>query len=183
MKTALIIHGAYGGPSENWIPWLRSELEKLEYKVIVPTFPTPENQNLENWLEIVTPHLSELDSESVLVGHSIGAVFLFSILEKLHEPVQNTVFVSDFLHDLGNEDFDKINNTFYNKDFDWERIRNNSQNISVFHGDNDPYVPVKEAGDLAEKLGVKVRLIKEGGHLNESAGYTEFSDLLSALNV
>lgn len=178
MKTALIIHGAYGGPNENWIPWLKGELEKSSYKVIVPTFPTPDNQNLENWMNILTPYLSELNSKSILIGHSIGAVFLLSVLEKLNKPVQSTIFVSGFLHDLGDEDFDKINNTFYDRDFDWGCIKNNSQHISVFHGDNDPYVPTKEADALSGQLGVKAIFIKNGGHLNESAGFTEFPELL-----
>ncbi|MFW5853267.1 MAG: RBBP9/YdeN family alpha/beta hydrolase [Patescibacteria group bacterium] len=179
MKTALIIHGAYGNPYENWIPWVKNELEGLDYEVITPAFPTPQDQNLESWLKVVTPYLNKLGSESVLIGHSIGAVFLLSILEHISDPIKTSVFVSGFLHDLDNEDFDKINNSFYNKDFDWGRIIINSQKIAIFHGDNDPYVPVKEAEDLAEKLGVKVRLIKRGGHLNELAGYTEFPNLLN----
>ena len=53
MKNAIIIHGTYGNPDENWFPWLKIELEKIGYQVYVPTFPTPENQNLEAWLKII----------------------------------------------------------------------------------------------------------------------------------
>ena len=180
MKEALIIHGAYGNPNENWIPWLKTELEKFGYEVAIPTFPTPENQSLENWLDVVSPHLEKLDSESVLAGHSIGAVFLLSVLEKLNEPVKATVFASGFLHDLGNDDFDTVNRSFYEKDFDWQKVRQNTRKVFVFHGDNDPYVPLKEAESLAEKLGVKVQTIKNGGHLNESAGFVEFPTMLEA---
>lgn len=44
MKNVLIIHGAYGNPKENWIPWLTAKLEAVRYKVDTPQFPTPENQ-------------------------------------------------------------------------------------------------------------------------------------------
>lgn len=181
MKIILLIHGAYGNPNENWMPWLKEELEKFGYEVIVPTFPTPENQNLENWLDVVTPYLTKLNSESVLVGHSIGAVLLLSILEKLNSPIQTTVFVSGFLHDLGNADFDKINGSFYDKDFDWRRIKENTQNIAVFHGDNDPYVPLKESKCLAKRLRTETKVIMGGGHLNESAGFREFPELLEKI--
>jgi len=180
MKNALIIHGAYGNPNENWIPWLKTELEKFDYEVAVPTFPTPENQNLESWLDAVSPYLEKLNSESILIGHSIGAVFLLSVLEKLNTPIKTTVFASGFLHDLGNDDFDKINQSFYEKDFDWQKIKQNSQDVFVFHGDNDPYVPLKEAENLAANLGTKVEVIKNGGHLNKSAGFIEFPVLLEA---
>ena len=52
MATAFIFHGTGGYPEENWFPWLKRELESLDYKVIVPQFPTPENQTLENWFAI-----------------------------------------------------------------------------------------------------------------------------------
>ena len=34
MKTALIIHGAFGSPTENWIPWLKAELEKTGHSQV-----------------------------------------------------------------------------------------------------------------------------------------------------
>jgi predicted alpha/beta hydrolase family esterase/8-oxo-dGTP pyrophosphatase MutT (NUDIX family) len=178
MKTALIIHGAYGNPDENWFPWLKKELESLDYNVLVPNFPTPENQSLNAWMEVVEPYLSKLDKESVLVGHSIGAVFLLSILEKLEHPAATALFVSGFLHDLGDKNFDTINNSFYNKELDWEKIRNTARYIAVLHGDNDPYVPKSEAHNLAEKLDVQAAIIPEGGHLNADAGYVAFPELL-----
>jgi predicted alpha/beta hydrolase family esterase len=51
MKNAFIIHGSYGHPKENWFPWLKNELEKLNYKVFVPAFPTPQNQSLASWFK------------------------------------------------------------------------------------------------------------------------------------
>jgi predicted alpha/beta hydrolase family esterase len=41
----------------------------------------------------------------------------------------------------------------------------------VIHGDNDPLVPVAQAQFLADKLQASFTLIKDGGHLNGSAGY------------
>lgn len=180
MKNALLVHGAYGNTEENWIPWLKRKLEDSDFLVTVPILPTPENQNLDNWLNIISPYLTGLGEESILVGHSIGAVFLLSILEKLEMPIRNAIFVSGFLHNLGNKKFDEINKSFYAKDFDWLRIRNNAKNIVVFHGSNDPYVPVKEAEILANALEAKIKIIEGGGHLNESAGFKEFPELLEA---
>jgi len=40
MANIFIIHGAYGNPDENWIPWLKTELEKLGNRVFVPKFPS-----------------------------------------------------------------------------------------------------------------------------------------------
>ncbi len=181
MQTALLIHGAYGSPEENWFPWLQSELEKQGYKVIVPTFPTPEGQNYDAWLAAVRPHLTEFTSETILIGHSIGATFALCILEQLDIQIKHTVLVSGFLGLLDNEQFDKINYTISDRDFDWEKIKLSSKSFSVLHGDNDPYVPLEKAAELAAHLAVESVIIPGGGHLNSDAGFVEFSSLLNTL--
>lgn len=181
MKTALIIHGAFGSPTENWIPWLKAELEKQGYNVRTPIFPTPDGQNLGSWNETVQEYLAELTEESVMIGHSIGAVFALSVLEHLDSTIKATALASGFLSDLGNETFDSINHTFYAKEFDWEKIIKSTGVISVLHGSNDPYVPVKQAEQLATKLGIEPILIENGGHLNAEAGFTKFPQLLELL--
>ena len=181
MKTALIIHGAFGSPNENWIPWLKTELESQGYEVFTPVFPTPERQSLENWNAVLQDYLPKLNQASLLVGHSIGTVFALSVLEQLDEPVKSTVLVSGFLSDLGNKSFDSINTSFYSKDFNWEQIKLNGGNISVIHGNNDPYVPIEQAESLSSKLGVILEIIENGGHLNEGAGFKEFPQLLKLI--
>ena len=94
MTNVFIIHGAYGHPKENWFPWLKSELEKLDCRVFIPQFPTPEDQSLETWLKVFEEYKQYLDEDSVVVGHSLGPAFLLDILEKLDKPVKATFFVS-----------------------------------------------------------------------------------------
>lgn len=165
------------------MPWLKTELEKRGFIVIAPVFPTPEGQTLDNWSAVVNEHLAKLDNDSVIVGHSIGATFVLSVLEQLPAPVAATALVAGFTHDLDNDTFDAINHTFYQKQFDWDTIRQNAGQVSVLHGDNDSYVPIREAHTLAQKLAVEPILIPGGGHLNAEAGFSEFPRLLELLAV
>lgn len=181
MRNAFLVHGAYGNPEENWFPWLKGELETKNYTVIAPLFPTPEAQNYDTWMEVMASHFSELDSETILIGHSIGATFALCILEQLDIQIKQTVLVSGFLGLLDNEQFDNINHTISARDFNWEKIRLNSKSFSVLHGDNDPYVPLEKATELAEQLAVESVIIPGGGHLNSDAGFVEFSSLLNTL--
>ncbi len=181
MKNAFIIHGSYGHPTENWFPWLKNELEKLNYKVFVPAFPTPRNQSLDSWLKIFQDYEQYLNAETIMIGHSLGPAFILNILERINNPIKSCYFVSGFIGLLNNKEFDDINKTFVDKNFNWEKIKQNCQNFYIYHSDNDPYVSMEKADELAKKLNAKIKLIKGAGHFNINSGYTEFEELLNLI--
>ena len=109
MVNVIIIHGSYGSPDENWLPWLKAELEKDGHDVYVPKFPTPGGQSLENWLKVFEKYERFLNEDAVLIGHSIGPGFILNVLENLEHPVRACFFVAGFLGRLDNPDFDGIN--------------------------------------------------------------------------
>jgi Predicted esterase of the alpha/beta hydrolase fold len=179
--NVFIIHGSYGHPKENWIPWLKSELEKQGYQVFVPKFPTPKNQSLKNWLKVFERYKKHINKKTIFVGHSIGVAFLLRVIEGLDKPIKAAYLISGFIELLGNPVFDDINKTFVEKKFDWRKIKTNCQKFYLFHSDNDPYVPLEKAQKLAKKLGEKIILVKNAGHFNEKAGYKKFELLLEKI--
>lgn len=181
MTKVFIIHGAYGNPDENWIPWLRKELEKLGCTVFVPEFPTPDGQTLENWRGAFADYYQLIDNDTILIGHSLGPAFILDILERAEEPVIASFFVAPFIDFLGNPDFDKINKTFVDREFDFEKIKKNCGKFFVFHSDNDPYVPMDTANKFAENIGTKVEVVKGAGHFNSKTGYDKFKILLEKI--
>ena len=100
---------------------------------------------------------------NVVERHKIGKAFL----------------VAGFYGKAGN-DFDKSMKTFAQKKFNWEKIKSNCEKFYVFHSDNDPYIKLEKGKVLADKLGAEFIVVKDAGHFNESAGYTEF-ELLNFL--
>ena len=171
----IIIHGSYGNPEENWIPWLKSELEKLGHKVFVPKFPTPKNQNLENWLKVFKDHEEYLDDDSVLIGHSLGATFILTILET--RKVKAAFLVAGFIGLLG-IDSDNINKTISDRKFNFQKIKENCKKFFIYSSDNDPYVPLDKGKELARNLESELKIIKNACHFNEKAGYKQFPLLL-----
>lgn len=181
MTKVFIIHGAFGSPEENWSPWLKQKLEELNCKVFMPKFPTPEGQSLENWNKIFAKDKDQVDENTIFVGHSLAPAFLLSVLEQINVTIKGSFFISGFLKLLGNETFDSINKTFVEKTFNWPKIKKNCKQFFVYHSNNDPYVPIECAYELTNQLGVKPNIIKNAGHFNEQAGYTEFEELLQAI--
>lgn len=181
MANIIIIHGAYGSPGENWFPWLRKELEKKGHKVFVPAFPTPRDQELGEWLKAFEPYMKHLNWETVLVGHSLGPAFILNLLERIGKPVRGAVLVAGFTGKLGLEEFDQLNRTFAERPFDWGKIKQNCRKFVVINSDDDPYVPLEKGKLLADRLGTELIVVKNGGHLNEKAGYKEFHLVLEKI--
>ena len=110
MKKAFIIHGAYGNPNENWFPWLKKELESLDYKVISPTFPTPENQSLENWNKVFEEYKDQLDENTIMIGHSLGCPFILNVVQNTNTKIKAIYLVAGF-HTQLDHPIDEINKT------------------------------------------------------------------------
>jgi uncharacterized protein len=180
-KKAAIIHGSGGSIKRNWFQWLKNELESDGYQTFLPQFKTPEEQSLENWRSQFEYEVGELDNNSLLVGHSIGAVFILRILEKLKSPIHTAVFVAGFTGKIDIEEFDQINASFIAEPYDWLKIKANAKNIICFSGSNDPYVPIIQGQEIADKLNVERIVIEKGGHLNDKAGFRSFPRLIEEI--
>lgn len=175
MQNVFIFHGVGGSPDENWFPWLKEELSSRGYNVIVPQFPTPEGQTLENWLKVLDEYREFLNEETILIGHSLGVPFALNVVERFK--VGAAYLVAGFYGKTGN-DFDPGMVTFAQREFDWDRIRENCEKFTVYHSDNDRYIKLEKAEQLVEKLNIEVTLIPGAGHISQSAGYTKFDKLL-----
>lgn len=181
LSDIVIIHGTGGTPESNWFPWLAKKLTVVGHNVYVPKFPTPENQSVDSWRAALASAVPTIDENTILIGHSCGATFMLHILESLNAPVAKSIFVSGFTEKLGNEFFDTLNKTFIEHDFDWKKVRDNMGAATLFHGDNDPYVPIAAAQKLSDALQTPLTIIPNGGHLNAEFGYTEFPEILKIL--
>lgn len=122
-----------------------------------------------------------IDEETVLIGHSLGAVFILNLLNRRDLNIDAAYLVSAWTGLLPDEQFNEWNLTFHDQEFDFEKIRNSVGEIHQFHSEDDPYVPLEMAEELAEKLDSNLHLKSDAGHFNTDSGYTEFSDLLKMI--
>jgi predicted alpha/beta hydrolase family esterase len=130
MTKVFIFHGTGGYPEENWFPWLKEKLEEKGCEVIVPQFPTPENQTLECWFKVFDKYRDKVDEDTILVGHSLGGSFLLRVLESLEKPARGAFFVGTpiGIPPIVNWSGDQ---PFTGHPFDWKKIRENSKKFCV----------------------------------------------------
>lgn len=182
MKNAIILHGTNGNPEENWFPWLKRELERLDYKVWLPQLPNCDKPNIEIYNNFLIPNW-EFDNETILIGHSSGAVEILSLLENLPDGVviDKAILVAGFVDNLN---WDALDDLFIHK-FNWEKIKTKAKKIILIHSDNDPYVPIEHGKILQKNLDAEL-IIKEGQkHFSvKSFGeeYKNFPLLLKLIN-
>lgn len=182
MEKALIFHGTGASPEDHWFPWIKQKLEHEGIEVYAPDFPTPEGQTLENWETVLLEEDVEIDDDTVLIGHSTGAVFILDLLNDWDIKVEASFLISGFYGPLNDERFDPLNESFAEREFDFQEIREASGEIHQFHSASDPYVPMEKAEELAAELNSSLHPISEAGHFNTEAGYTDFPRLWSMLS-
>ncbi|MBI2559125.1 serine hydrolase family protein [Candidatus Woesearchaeota archaeon] len=177
-----IIHGVYANPEANWFPWLKKELENKGFEVIVPKFPTPLDQSLESWMRTIAKYEGRINKETVLIGHSLGATFILNYLENTGKKINAACLIAPF-HKLLGSPYDKLNKTFIDKQFDWEKIKSSCSKFFIFASDNDKYIPFDITKELIKKLNAKFSLVPNGGHLNKESGYDKLPILLETIKT
>ena len=177
----IIIHGSFGSPFSNWIPWLRKELEKLNLEVYTPDFPTGVGyQSYDNWSGLLKAYVESgiLNENTIIYAHSIAPIFICKFLIENRIKVHRLIFVQGFNNGIVNEEYDKVNNTFFIEN-GLENIKNYCNDIICFYSDNETYVKnIEEIYKFANTVANKKILIKNGGHLNAESNYIEFKELL-----
>lgn len=179
---AILLHGTDGSCESNWIPWLKQQLEKHAFEVYAPSLPNSAFPNGEAWSDFIIQNTPfRFDTDTIIIGHSAGAALIPMLLQKLPTGtrIKRAILVSGFHTDF---DWDKLKN-LQNVPVDYNDLKQKCDDFILLHSDNDPYVPIEEPQELAERLNGKLIIIKGQGHFNlgASSKYKEFPKLLSII--
>lgn len=182
MAKFLILHGLSASPEANWFMWLKGKLIGMGHEVWLPQLPNPEKPNTKTYNDFLIGNKDfVIDSETVLIGHSAGAVEILSLLGHLPEKtiVNAAILVSAFKDNLG---WDALEELFI-EPFDFENIKSHCNRFILLHSDNDPYVPIEHAQYLRAKLGGELIVVEGQGHFNTefSPDYKQFPELLELI--
>ncbi|MBU1255710.1 alpha/beta hydrolase, partial [Patescibacteria group bacterium] len=63
-KRIIIIHGWEGSPEREWLPWIRKELEKRDFNVIIPEMPNPEEPRIKEWVNHISSIVEDSDENT-----------------------------------------------------------------------------------------------------------------------
>lgn len=166
-KRALLLHGTGSNSKGNWFPWLKSMLEKAGYEVWVPDLPSADRPNIARYnSHILSQDGFIFDENTVVVGHSSGAVAALGLLQALPEGtcIGACYLVGSFKDDLG---WEKLKDLF-DPALDFEKIRGKCEKFIFLHSDNDPHCPLEHAQYLHKQLGGELIVQPKQSHFSIS---------------
>lgn len=178
-ENYIILHGSFGSKDGNWFPWLKEVLEGKGKIVSVPQMPVGVGiQNYDSW----APEFDKLkiNENTIIIAHSIAPVFVCKYLVTKKIKVKKLIFVCGFNNYMGiDDDFDSVNESMYLDNYD--DVKEYCSDIVCYYSDNDPYVKYEVEKDFADRITDKQYIIKNAGHINAEAGYTEFNEILDEI--
>ena len=181
MKNAIILHGTLGSPDGNWFKWLKNEIEKRGLQAWLPQLPHADQPSLADWYAFIQKECPfVINEDTLIVGHSSGAILALIIAQNNKEKIGAIVDVSVF-HD--NSLQWEPNNKLFDIEFNWQAIRQSTNKLLFVHSDDDPYIPLNQAQFVADNCGAELMLIPAQGHFNleKSEDYRQFPRLLETM--
>lgn len=191
MKQALIIHGYEGTNEGNWFPWLRTELEKLNFQVDNPQFPHADHPQEKEWTRTIEElwkpenHPSYTTNDEVptfrtIIGHSLGGTEVLRALElDWAQPIDLAILVAA----TNNDGRRPALANFFETPFNWKKIQGNCKKFILIFSDNDPFIKIETGPYFQNQLDAvgaptELFMLHDAGHLMKRDGYEEFPMVL-----
>jgi leucyl-tRNA synthetase len=178
----VILHGHTSNAEANFYPWLKTELEKRGHKVQVPTIPVELHDYPLKRLDYVMKNVA-FDKDTVIIGHSLGAVVGMKVVEQLDYPISGLITVAGFVEPKF-KDIERAFAANFDWQFDWEKIKANTTFVEVISDLNDIAVPVEQGKILAEKLnGELIEVVASSPHFGGEQEPTVLQRALADVTV
>lgn len=187
MKTAVIIHGWEGRPTEPLLQWLKTNLEAKGVTVVVPAMPEPSTPKIEPWVatiaEISTPHEGAL-----YIGHSVGCQAVLRYIATLPRDTKIAGIVliapwmaldEETIREEGEESI-AIAKPWMETPIDFAKVRSLVGKSMAIFSDNDPFVPLDQQELFKRELNADIIVEHGMGHFSIGDGITELPSALYA---
>lgn len=177
----IILPGNGCSPVEecNWYAWLRDRIEEHPAfsECLLRDMPDPDEAYEHTWLPFVIDEL-KVDENTIVIGHSSGAQAAMRLLE--NHRLLGCILVSACITDGGLES-ERIAG-YYNRPWQWDRIRSNAKWIIQYHSSDDPFIRRKEPDAVAAAIGSDYTCFDDRSHFfDPSAVRHVLPDILNKL--
>ncbi|MCX8072311.1 MAG: alpha/beta fold hydrolase [Candidatus Binatia bacterium] len=168
LRMVVFVHGYDGSAPGHWQRWLFAELQRRGILATFPELPDPQWPECNKWVEQLQAIVAEAPTPVLFVAHSLGCWAIDHLFAQhgsrgvraallaappspylLFEPVQS-FFPAPQVRSA------------------WEAVAARSLLVT---SDDDPYIEVGEAYEIAQRLGVPIQILPNAGHINIESGF------------
>lgn len=155
----ILIHGYNSGPDQNFHPWLAKELRDRGFEVIAPQIPLEGEVDPLACIETLVKAVGQLDDETIILGHSLGAVLALRYLEAAEAMATPRAVILVGAPWMTKSE--KTRNLFLSE-FDYEVVMWKTKEFVVVHDREDKLVPFDHAEKYQKML--QAELVESTGN-------------------
>jgi len=141
--------------------------------------PNSAHPDCQEWVDHLKKIVEQVDEDTFFVGHSLGPIAILRFLETLPagQKAGGVIMVSGFPESLGIPETE----SFFAGPLDYEKIKKSADKFEAINSDNDPYVPINRGEMLRDRLGAKLTILHNHGHISVDVGLTELPIVLEKI--
>ncbi|MBD2779836.1 RBBP9/YdeN family alpha/beta hydrolase [Xenorhabdus szentirmaii] len=181
-KRIIVIHGYTASPSSHWFPWLKEILTEQGAEVSIPEMPESSAAQPEAWANAMMDIASDIDENTILIGHSLGCITILRHLEAMRsESLRLGGYIWVAGCDLPQKALPELDIFFTNKPLDYSYLRGLTEHRFSIISSNDEIVSPQSSYALARALQTEVITIENAGHFLDREGFTRLLPVYDAL--
>ncbi len=184
-KRVFIIHSWGGTPHEPLYKWLKSELEKKDFEVVVPEMTNSEKPEIEAWVSKLEEVIGVPNKDTILVGHSIGCQTILRYLERLQPEVKvgGVVLIAPWLtlSNLESDEEQQVAAPWINTSIKEVDVIKHTPKITAIFSDNDPHVHGENIELLRKRFNAEIIVERNMGHFTADDGVEKLESALNAI--
>lgn len=178
-KRIIIVHGWRANPNVDFVPWLGKELQDAGFKVDMPQMPHANKPIIEEWIGRLSDLIGIPDKNTYLIGRSVGSQAIIRYLSSLDgdATVGGALLVAPFTNICAgslDSNGEEALGPWITTPSDWEEARRHCSRFIAIVSTNDPYIEIDNSKVFEERLGARIRAVKNAGHFRDIDGYREF---------
>lgn len=148
----VLLHGWKSSSKSCFIPWLKRELEAEGHEVVTLDMPNPFLPDVIEQADYVLSKV-KFDENTILLGHSLGSVVSYRILEKLKTPIHKLILVAGLIEPKFRDHDRLLAKYLMSWKFDFDKIKKNVGDIIILEDDKDVIIPDGESKVIQQALG------------------------------
>ncbi|MGL4759422.1 MAG: alpha/beta hydrolase [Patescibacteria group bacterium] len=166
----------YSDFKSSWKSELTNICSAFGTKVIRPMMPNDLNAKYLEWELMFNKYVSLIEGDLILIGHSLGGIFLPIYLSRNNLKAKKLFLVAPVYSPSG--DFD-----FVLHGYNPEKIIKNVEYIKIFHSKDDDIVDIKDAKKYHQDLtGSKLSIYEDKWHFLEGGFEELYTDVIQSIS-